>query len=142
MSEFLSVYLTNEFLYAGALGRIQRFMAVLWAGSTFTWLVLGGWRPALGIAVGCGVSYLNFVWLKRVVNAVADRVANSGYAESGRGIMVRFLLRYSLMGLLAYVILTLSPASLVAFIAGLFLPVAAIACEAACQAYMALVKGA
>jgi hypothetical protein len=54
---------------------------------------------------------------------------------------VRFLLRYAATGLIAYVILSVSPASLKGFFAGLFLPVAAIACEAAYQAYATLVKG-
>ena len=44
---------------------------------------------------------------------------------------MRFLLRYVLMALGAYVIFTVSPASLYGLFAGLFLPVAAIACEAA-----------
>jgi len=41
----------------------------------------------------------------------------------------RFLVRYVLMAVGAYVILTVSPASLNGLLAGLFLPVAAIACE-------------
>ena len=44
--------------------------------------------------------------------------------------VLRFLLRYVLMALGAYVIFTVSPASLYGLFAGLFLPVAAIACEA------------
>ncbi len=55
--------------------------------------------------------------------------------------MVRFLLRYVLMGVGAYVILSVSPASLYGFLAGLFLPVAAIACEAAYELYVALARG-
>jgi ATP synthase I chain len=139
--ESLSVNLTSDSFYAGALHRIQRFMAVFWVVGTIAALIIFRWPAALGLALGGGISFLNFVWLKRMVDAVADRVTNSGYAESGRGIMVRFLLRYTLMGLIAYGILNVSPASLKGFFGGLFLPVAAIACEAAYQAYAALMKG-
>lgn len=100
-----------------------------------------GWRSALGLALGCAVAYLNFFWLKRGVEALADRIVSAGKPRSGKGIVVRFLLRYVLMGLAAYGILTVSPASLYGLLAGLFLPVAAIACEAAYEAYVALARG-
>jgi hypothetical protein len=41
----------------------------------------------------------------------------------------------------AYVILTVSPASLNGLLAGLFLPVAAILCEAGYEVYAALIRG-
>lgn len=100
-----------------------------------------GWRFALGMACGCAVAYLNFHWLKSGVEALADRIVEAGKPQSGKGIVFRFLLRYVLMGLAAYGILTVSPASLYGLFAGLFLPVAAIACEAAYEAYMALARG-
>jgi hypothetical protein len=74
------------------------------------------------------------------VTALADRVTNAGKAQSGKGIVFRFLLRYVLMGTAAYVILTSFPASLRGLFAGLFLPVGAIACEAVYEAYAALVR--
>jgi hypothetical protein len=104
------------------------------------WLWLG-WRTALGLACGCAVAYLNFHWLKRGVEALADRIVRAGKPQSGKGIVARFLLRYVLMGLGAYGILTVSPASLYGLLAGLFLPVAAIACEAAYEVYVALARG-
>jgi hypothetical protein len=100
-----------------------------------------GWRTALGLALGCTVAYLNFFWLKRGVEALADRVVGAGRPQSGKGIVARFLLRYVLMGLAAYGILTVSPASLYGLLAGLFLPVVAIACEAAYELYVALARG-
>ena len=62
-------------------------------------------------------------------------------AQSSGGIVLRFLLRYVLMALGAYVIFTVSPASLYGLFGGLFLPVAAIACEGAYEGWMALVHG-
>jgi ATP synthase I chain len=100
-----------------------------------------GWRTALGLACGCIVAYLNFHWLKRGVEGLADRIFEAGKPQSSKGIVLRFLLRYVLMGLAAYGILTLSPASLYGLLGGLFLPVAAIVCEAAYEAYVALARG-
>jgi hypothetical protein len=104
------------------------------------WWPFGG-RTSLGLGCGCVVAYLNFHWLERGVEGLADRIVDSGKRQSSKGIVGRFLLRYVLMGLGAYGIVTVSPASLYGFLAGLFLPVAAIACEAAYEAYMALARG-
>ena len=104
------------------------------------WLRLG-WRIALGFACGCAIAYLNFHWLKRVVNVLADRITDAGKPRSGKGVVVRFLLRYFLMGSAAYAIFTVSRASLFGLLAGLFLPVAGIACEAAYEVYAALARG-
>lgn len=128
-------------VYSGALSRIQRCMGILAVAiPILAWFRFGG-RTALGLACGCLIALFNFVWLKRGVEALGDRVVGSGKAQSGKGIVARFLLRYVLMGLAAYGILTVSPASLYGLLAGLFLPVVAIACEAAYEAYVALARG-
>lgn len=128
-------------VYAGALDRIQRSMLVLTVLVPLAAWWRFGWRSALGLACGCIVAYLNFHWLKRGVGGLADRIVAAGKPQSGKGIVVRFLLRYVLMGLAAYGILAVSPASLYGLLGGLFLPVAAIACEAAYEAYVALARG-
>ncbi len=100
-----------------------------------------GLRIALGFACGCAIAYINFHWLKRVIGAFVDRATGAETRQSGRGIVFRFLFRYVLMALGAYVILTVSPASLNGLLAGLFLPVAAILCEAGYELYAALARG-
>jgi hypothetical protein len=100
-----------------------------------------GLRWGLGLAVGCAIAYLNFHWLKRVISGFADRASGAASAESGQGIVFRFLFRYVLMAVGAYVILSVSPASLNGLLAGLFLPVAAILCEAVYEVYAALARG-
>ncbi len=131
----------SDRFFSGALDRIRRFMAVLApivvAGA---WLKLGI-RPAAGLAFGCLIAYVNFYWLKRVISGFVDRAAGATTSQSSDGIVFQFLLRYVLMAVGAYVILTVSPASLNGLLAGLFLPVAAIACEAACEVYAAMVRG-
>ena len=100
-----------------------------------------GFRPAAGFAFGCAIAYINFYWLKRVIAGFVDRASGATTSQSGQGIVSRFLLRYVLMAIGAYVILTVSPASLNGLLAGLFLPVVAIACEAGYEVYVALVRG-
>jgi hypothetical protein len=130
-----------ERFYSGALDRIRRVMVV-----TAPLLTAGAWwkfgaRPAAGLALGCAIAYVNFYWLKRVISGFADRATGVAPPQSGHGIVPRFVLRYVLMAIGAYGILTVSPASLNGLLAGLFLPVAAIACEAVYEVYVALARG-
>jgi hypothetical protein len=122
-----------EQFYSEALQRIGRFMAVF-----APLLVAASWWK---FAVGCIIAYVNFHWLKRVIAGFVDRATGAATSQSGQGIVFRFLLRYVLMALGAYVIFTVSPASLNGLLAGLFLPVAAIACEAVYELYAALARG-
>jgi hypothetical protein len=131
----------SEYFYSGALHRIRRCMIVL-----SPLLVAAAWwkfgvRAAAGFAFGCVIAYVNFHWLKRVITGFVDRASGAATSQSGQGIVFRFLLRYFLMALGAYVILTVSPASLNGLLAGLFLPVAAIGCEAIYELYAALARG-
>ncbi len=119
-----------------ALDRIQRGMIVIGSLlSALAWPVYG-WRTAIGLACGCAVGYVNFHLLKRVVSGVVERTVASGSPQSGKVIIVRFVLRYLAVACAAYVILTSYPASLYGFLAGLFLPVAAIMCEAVYQLFI------
>jgi len=127
--------------YSGALDRIRRFMMALAPVLTIAAWWKFGLRPAIGFALGCAIAYINFYWLKRVISGFADRATGTAGSKSGQGIVSRFLLRYVLMAIGAYVILTVSPASLNGLLAGLFLPVAAIACEAVYELYTALARG-
>src|SRR5579863_3602096 len=130
-----------ESFYAGAVARIPRFMVVLAVLFGLAAWLRFGWRIALGFACGCAIAYLNFYWLEKVVSALADRATGSGYSQSSAGVVFRFLLRYFLMALVAYVIFSVSPASLYGLFAGLFLPVAGIACEAANEFYSVFSRG-
>jgi uncharacterized membrane protein len=124
----------NDF-YSRALARIHKFMLVLGAAAIVTASAMLGWRIALGFAVGSAVSFLNFYWLKKVVAGIAAAAAHSGTATPSRRVVQPFLLRYFLMALAAFVILIVSRDSLYGFFAGLFLPVAAMLCEAGYETY-------
>jgi hypothetical protein len=127
--------------YAGALERIRKSMiALALTLSGAAWWKFGR-SPAIGLFCGCVIAYLNFHWLKSGVSGLADRVTDSGKSQSGKGIIARFLFRYILLGAAAYGILTSFPASLRGLFVGLFLPVAAIACEALYELYVAVARG-
>jgi len=136
--DLLTVDPKAEAFYSGALGRISRLMVALAVALSIAGWWRYGWRVALGFAGGCAVAYLNFHWLKKVVSALADRSTQPAKSQSSSGMVLRFLLRYVLMALGAYVIFTFSPASLYGLFAGLFLPVGAIACEALYEGWAAL----
>jgi len=127
--------------YAGALDRIRWIMLALGFAITLVAWLRFGWQAGLGFLLGAVISYLNFQWLKSGVSGLADKVTNTGKQQSGKGIVARFLLRYALLGLGSYAILTSFPASLSGLFAGLFLPVGAIACEAVYESYVALTRG-
>ena len=131
----------EENFYSAALSRIRNFMLILAPlFGALAWLKYGS-REAAGFLLGCVIAYLNFQWLKSGVSVLADKVTNTGKRQSGKATVARFLLRYALLGLAAYAILTSFPASLRGLFAGLFLPVGAIVCEAAYELYDFLRKG-
>ena len=130
-----------EAFYAGAERRIPRFMAaafVLAAGTLWYWR---GAQFALGFLIGSAVAFANFVWLRQITAAFIERLSGAGATASGWGLVFRFVIRYALIALLAYGMLTVRPASFGGFLAGLFLPVAAFFCEAVYELYAALRRG-
>jgi small-conductance mechanosensitive channel len=131
----------SEVFFSGALGRIKRIMLVVGPIAVAASWARFGWRVALGLACGVVIAWVNFHWLERVVSALADSVTQQGRKPSGVGVFLRFTARYLLVGLAAYVIFKSYPASVYGLLAGLFLPVAAIACEAVYEVYAALRRG-
>ena len=130
-----------DHFYGSAVARIRNFMLVLGPVLCAAAWAEFGLRAATGFLLGCVIAYLNFQWLKSGVSGLADRVTDTAKPQSGRGIVARFLIRYVLLGLAAYAILTSFPASLRGLLAGLFLPVAAIVCEAFYELWAALRRG-
>jgi hypothetical protein len=131
----------SENFYAGALWRIGCFVAALCPLLTVAAWWRFGLRAAAGFVFGCAIAYVNFHWLKRAIAGFVDRATGVRATPSGKGVVSRFLLRYVLMAVGAYAILAVSPASLNGLLAGLFLPVAGIMCEACYELYAALARG-
>jgi hypothetical protein len=81
------------------------------------------------------------VWLERAINAVANRVTQSEQTTSGKGIVIRFLMRYFFIAIACFVILICFKSSVYGLLGGLFLTVASILCEAAYEVTVALRRG-
>jgi ATP synthase I chain len=129
-------------LVLGAFSRIRRNAIVIGVLSALAVWARYGTGIGLGYMVGCVISYVNFAWLERVINAVANRVAQTGEAGSSRGIVMRFLLRYGFIAIACFVILVCFKSSVYGLLGGLFLSVAAILCEALYEAAVVWRRGA
>jgi hypothetical protein len=107
-------------------GRILRLTLILTAVGTAIYFVIGGWQGGCGFLLGGLISYLNFGWLKRTVDALGG--APGGKPPRTRTIVILGL-RYLLLGGGAYAILKFSEISLNAALVGLFAPAAAVILE-------------
>ena len=117
---------TDESFFSAAVARIGLWMAGLTAVGAVAAFLWGGWRASAGFLAGSLASYLNFRWLKRLVEALGTAVSS----KPPRARVAVFLgLRYVLLGVVAYVILKSSIVSLAAAFAGLFVSVAAVILE-------------
>src|ERR1019366_3974660 len=90
--------------YERIISRLLRNMlvaSVLLLGPAF-WFYR--WAGLIGFAFGALVSYVNFRSLTRGVEGLADRIVNQNSREKGGWIILRFLVRYGLVGLAAYAI--------------------------------------
>ena len=140
-SEPASTDTPAERFYAGALGRIRRFIVALGAVGSAVCLVRFGWAVTAGFLVGALISYVNHVWLERVVSALGERISSGQSSEHGGGIVARAVLRYAFIALGAYVIFRVSKAGLYGFLGGICLTIGAVACEAAVEMYTGLRRG-
>ena len=116
-------------------------MLILMVAGIVTCLVLFRWPVTAGFAVGAAISYINQRWLERAISALGDRITNEQSTERGGLIVFRAMLRYVLIAAAAYVIFNVSLAGLYGFLGGVFLPMAAVACEVAVELVKALQHG-
>ena len=102
------------------IGRLTLALAVLGLAAALAWR---GWRTGAGFALGAAASWLNFRWLKQIVDAL------SATRPTRKRVAVLAGLRYALLGGACYAILRYSPISLVGTLVGLFVSVAAVIVE-------------
>ncbi|MGO4885619.1 MAG: ATP synthase subunit I [Bryobacteraceae bacterium] len=108
--------------FDAALVRIARATIALALAGCLACLVLRGWRWALAFLLGAAASYLNFRWIKRLVDALGAALT----ARPSPKFAIFIGLRYLLLGVGAYAIVNFTPLSLPAALIGLFVPVAAV----------------
>ena len=132
----------EEAFYAAALRRILRslwvFTLLLLPGAAWRY----GWIAAAGFAAGGFVSWLNFRSLALGAQGLADRIVNRHSTERGEAVIARFLLRYVLVGVIAYGIFVSSPVAFRGFLWGLTLPVGGMLAEAGYEAFVGFGRGA
>ncbi|HTM47825.1 MAG TPA: ATP synthase subunit I [Bryobacteraceae bacterium] len=103
-----------------------RLTQLMSAAGVAAYFAAGGWRAGLGFLLGALISYLNFRWLKRTVDALG---ALEGAKTPSARVAVLLGLRYLLLGLGAYAIVKFSEISLTAALVGLFMPALAVILE-------------
>jgi hypothetical protein len=116
--------MTDEEVYRQAIDRILRLMKILAGVGTVAALAWRGWRSGAGFALGALIAWINFLWLKRIV----DSLGASRPKASRRGAVVSGF-RYLILGFTVYVILRLSSISLPAAVTGLFVSLGAVLIE-------------
>jgi len=124
-------------IYERIIPRVLRnilVVSVLLLGPVF-WFY--GWAGSIGFAFGAAVSYVNFRSLTRGVEGLADRIVNRNSREKGARIVLRFVVRYGLVGAAAYAIFKSSSLAFRGFLWGLCVPVGALMAEAAWEGYTA-----
>lgn len=123
-----------------SLRRVQRDSAVIALAAAAVALVMEGGRPqgALGVLAGAGLMAFSFAAIKGGVTALLHRAAAAGHAEPGDrppevrvgGLLARFVGRYLVVGVVAWVVLVPLRAHPLGVFAGVTAPVLAIGIEA------------
>ena len=131
---------TEEAFYSAVYRRLVGIMVALAGAGTAVAAFAFHPAMALGFFIGCLIAILNFHWLKRTVEAMGGRLSSSSRGATW-GVVLRFLLRYVLIAVAAYVILKSTTNSLYGFFAGLALPAGAILIEALYEVYRFLRTG-
>ena len=122
---------------AGAENRIRRWFVVLAIAGVAAGLIARQWLLSAGFALGAMVAFLSMAHLQRVVYAFTTR-ASGDAAEPAAATVMRFLMRFAIITLLAYAVFKVSRPAGYGYVASLFLPVAAMSCEAAYEAWFAI----
>jgi hypothetical protein len=131
----------NEAFLNQALPRVRKFMLILLISGVLICAVFFRWAVVAGFVSGGVVSYVNQRWLEGAIEALGDRITQQQSRERGGIIVVRAMLRYVLIAAGAYVIFSVSLGGLYGFLGGVFVPIAAIACEVIVEIFIALRHG-
>ncbi len=119
-------------IYVAAEHRIEWMtLAFGSAGAVFV-LMRWGWRPGAGVALGAGLAWVNFRWLKQGVTAlvkISTAQAGSEHARVPMTVYAKFFGRFALLLAVVYVILSRSLLPVAAVLGGLFAVVAAVMIE-------------
>jgi ATP synthase I subunit len=131
----------GEQFFAAAYQRIVHILLGLVPCLVVLFWMLFNHKFAVGFLVGGAIAILNFLSLRRLVIAFADRVIASDGERRSSGLVLRFLLRYGLVGVAGYAIFKSSAMSAYGLLAGLAIPAAGIMIEAGYELYGSFRRG-
>jgi small-conductance mechanosensitive channel len=129
---------TDDAYYAAAERRIEYVTLGLGAAGAICAAVLWSPRAAVGVAAGAVLAWLNYRWLKLGVGALAGlSKAQEGAAKVHvpSSVYFKFMGRYALLILGAYVILTRFGVPVASLLAGFGAVVAAVLAEVVVQLF-------
>jgi len=125
----------DDHFFAAAYERIVRILAVLLPASSISFWIFFDHRFAIGFFLGGTIAIANFLSLKKLVIAFADRVIASSGERRSSGLVLRFLLRYGIVALVGYAIFKSSAMSAYGLLAGLAILAVGIMLEAGYELY-------
>lgn len=124
--------------YAAAERRIEYLTVGIGAAAAIAAGTEWGFRVGVGVAIGALLSWLNFRWMKQGIGTLARLAAAQSDAENPhipKSAYAKFLGRYVLLIIVAYVILRGFRTTGLALLAGLFAGVAAVLVELIAQLF-------
>lgn len=101
-------------------------MLILAALVTLGMVVSAHLRFGVGFAVGSGLGILNYLWLHQIVGALV----NAGRVRPSKSALAKVFIRYPLVLVTVFSFYKLGWLPFTAILAGLFVPVGGVLCEA------------
>lgn len=117
MSEESGPEVNNESAAPLSLGRILILMAVVVVLGAVAAAIIVGLGFALGILIGGAVSFANYVWLKRSLSEIFERIIRDG--EKPRFLSGAYVFRYLALGAVIAAVLLTDAVPFTAFVLGL-----------------------
>lgn len=124
----------SDFFGQSAQQRVELLTIGLGACAGIVLLILRGWPVGLGLALGAGAAWIDFRWMRRLVQSITS-VSILQVREGKRKprlrkrVFFQILGRYALLGLILYAMLLRFYWPALAFLCGLFALVAAVLLE-------------
>ena len=123
---------------AGAHLRVRRWFVAVGMIADAVLIARRRWPAAAGFGIGAVVANWGMLYLQKTTASLAAQAAGETAAGIGKRVTPRILLRYAVIAVIAYGIFVSSRPAFFGFMGGLFVPVAAMVCEAAYEGWLAL----
>jgi hypothetical protein len=122
----------DDAFYAAAERRIEYLTVAIGVIASVAVAIHWGAKSGVGLAAGAALSWINYRWMKQGVNALAKLSTVQAGAEKARvppSVYFKFIGRYALLIVVAYVILRGFSLPAASVLAGFFVVVAAVIVE-------------